>query len=181
MIVMAPKDENELRHMLKTAVECGNPVALRYPRGKGVGAKLDRELKTIKIGKGEILRKGSALAVVAIGSTVYPSLDAAQKLAAQGISVEVINARFVKPLDSALLLKAASSFKKIIIVEENVLQGGFGSAVLEFFAEKGVKGVQVKRLGIPDEFVEHATQAQLRHKYGLDEEGIVRAVKQMIK
>jgi len=181
MIVMAPKDENELRHMLKTAVECGNPVALRYPRGRGVGVKLDQELKTIKIGRGEVLRKGSMLAVVAIGSTVYPSLAAAQKLAAQGISVEVINARFVKPLDSALLLKAALSFKKIIIVEENVLQGGFGSAVLEFFAEKGVKGAQIKRLGIPDEFVEHATQAQLRHKYGLDEEGIVRAVKQMIK
>lgn len=181
MIVMAPKDENELRHMLKTATESGSPAALRYPRGKGVGVGLDQELKPIKIGKGEVLRKGSALAVLAIGATVYPALAAAEKMAAQGVSVEVINARFVKPLDSALLLKTASSFKKMIIVEENVLQGGFGSAVLELFAEKGVKGLQIKRLGIPDEFVEHATQAQLRHKYSLDEDGILRAIKQMTK
>ncbi len=181
LIVMAPKDENELRHMLKTAVSCGSPVSLRYPRGKGVGAKLDKKIKTLKIGKGEVLREGSDLAVIAIGATVYPALAAAEKMAGEKVSVEVINARFVKPIDSALILKIASSFKKIIIVEENILQGGFGSAVLEMLAEKSVSNVKIKRLGIPDEFVEHATQAQLRHKYGIDEEGIIRAIKQMVK
>jgi 1-deoxy-D-xylulose-5-phosphate synthase len=181
LIVMAPKDENELRHMLKTAVSCGSPVSLRYPRGKGVGAKLDKKIKTLKIGKGEVLRKGSDLAVIAVGATVYPALAAAEKMAGEKVSVEVINARFVKPIDSALILNTARSFKKIIIVEENVLQGGFGSAVLEMLAEKSVSNVKIKRLGIPDEFVEHATQAQLRHKYGIDEEGIIRAIKQMVK
>jgi 1-deoxy-D-xylulose-5-phosphate synthase len=181
LIVMAPKDENELRHMLKTAVSCGSPVSLRYPRGKGVGAKLDKKIKTLKIGKGEVLRNGSDLAVIAIGATVYPALAAAEKMAGEKVSVKVINARFVKPIDSALILNTASSFKKMIIVEENVLQGGFGSAVLELLAEKGIKDVKIKRLGIPDEFVEHATQAQLRHKYGIDEEGIIRAIKQMVK
>ncbi len=181
LIVMAPKDENELRHMLKTAVSCGSPVSLRYPRGKGVGAKMDKIIKTLKIGKGEVLRKGSDLAVIAIGATVYPALAAAEKMAGEKVSVEVINARFVKPIDSALILNTARSFKKIIIVEENVLQGGFGSAVLEMLAEKSVSNVKIKRLGIPDEFVEHATQAQLRHKYGIDEEGIIRAIKQMVK
>ncbi len=181
LIVMAPKDENELRHMLKTAVSCGSPVSLRYPRGKGVGAKLDKKIKTLKIGKGEVLRKGSDLAVIAVGATVYPALAAAEKMAGEKVSVEVINARFVKPIDSALILNTARAFKKIIIVEENVLQGGFGSAVLEMLAEKSVSNVKIKRLGIPDEFVEHATQAQLRHKYGIDEEGIIRAIKQMVK
>ena len=181
LIVMAPKDENELRHMLKTAVSCGSPVSLRYPRGKGVGAKLDKKIKTLKIGKGEVLRKGSDLAVIAVGATVYPALAAAEKMAGEKVSVEVINARFVKPIDSALILNTARSFKKIIIVEENVLQGGFGSAVLEMLAEKSVSNAKIKRLGIPDEFVEHATQAQLRHKYGIDEEGIIRAIKQMVK
>lgn len=181
IIVMAPKDENELRHMLKTAVGCGFPVSLRYPRGRGVGAILDSELKTLEIGKGEVLREGSDVAVIAIGSTVYPALAAAQKISKEGINVKVINARFVKPIDSELILNIASSFKKIITIEENVLQGGFGSAVLELLAEQGITTAQVKRLGIPDEFVQHATQAQVRRKYGIDEEGIIRAIRQMLE
>jgi 1-deoxy-D-xylulose-5-phosphate synthase len=180
IIVMAPKDENELQHMLKTAVSCGCPVSLRYPRGKGIGARLDGELKALEIGKGEVLREGSDLSVVAIGSTVYPALAAAEKLCAEGLNIKVINARFIKPIDRDLLLNVAATIKKIITVEENVLQGGFGSAVLELLAEKGISGVQVKRLGIPDEFVDHATQKQLRHKYGIDEEGITLAIKQML-
>ena len=181
LIVMAPKDENELRHMLKTAVSCGSPVSVRYPRGRGIGARMDKELKILPIGKGEVLRRGSDLVVIAIGATVYPAVAAAETVAAEGIEVEVINARFVKPLDKALILKTAASFKKMIIVEENVLQGGFGSAVLEVLAEKNVSDVQVKRLGIADEFVEHATQAQLRHQYGIDEDGIIRVIKEMAK
>ncbi len=180
IIIMAPKDENELRHMLKTAVDCGLPVSLRYPRGRAFGVSIDEELKTLEIGKGEVLREGEDLAVIAIGSTVYPALAAAQRLAAEGINIKVINARFAKPIDSELIANTAAAIKKIITVEENVLQGGFGSAVLELLAEKNITGVRIKRLGIPDEFVEHATQAQLRQKYGIDEEGIYRAVKEML-
>lgn len=180
IIVMAPRDENELQHMLKTAVDCQRPVAVRYPRGKGTGVALDHDLKALKIGKGEVLKEGTDLALLAIGSTVYPALTAAETLAAEGISIKVINARFVKPLDEELLTQAAKEVRKIITVEENVLQGGFGSAVLEMLAEKNVTGIKIKRLGVPDEFVEHATQAELRRKYGLDEEGIVRAIREML-
>ncbi|MGD0278817.1 MAG: 1-deoxy-D-xylulose-5-phosphate synthase [Smithella sp.] len=180
IIVMAPKDENELQHMLKTAIDCGHPVSLRYPRGKGVGAILDDEPKTLEIGKGEVLQNGSDLAVIAIGSAVNPALMAARRLSGEGFNIKVINARFVKPLDRELILKTAASIKKIITVEENMLQGGFGSAVLELLAEEGVTGVWVKRLGISDEFVKHATQVEQRHKYGIDEEGIIRAIKDML-
>jgi 1-deoxy-D-xylulose-5-phosphate synthase len=180
IVVMAPADENELQHMLKTAVECRQPVSLRYPRGKGVGVPLEDDLQSLAIGKGEVLREGSDLAIFAIGSTVHPALAAARRFEAEGVNIKVINSRFVKPLDAELLSQTASQIKKILTVEENVLQGGFGSAVLEMLAEKNINNIQVKRLGIPDEFVEHATQAELREKYGLDEEGIVRAIREMI-
>ncbi|PKN37813.1 MAG: 1-deoxy-D-xylulose-5-phosphate synthase [Deltaproteobacteria bacterium HGW-Deltaproteobacteria-2] len=181
IVVMAPKDENELQHMLKTAVDCGSPVSLRYPRGKGVGVTLDNELKNLEIGKGEVLKDGSDLAIIAIGSTVNPALAAAEKLLVEGFKIKVINARFVRPLDEELILKTATTINKIITLEENMLQGGFGSAVLELLAEKGFTDIVVKRLGIPDEFVEHATQAEQRHKYGLDEEGIILAVRDFLK
>jgi 1-deoxy-D-xylulose-5-phosphate synthase len=180
IIVMAPKDENELQHMLKTAVDCGRPVSLRYPRGKGTGANLDNELKNLEIGKGEVLREGSDLALIAIGSAVNPALAAASWLAAEGLNIKVINARFVKPLDEELILKTAAAINKIITVEENMLPGGFGSAVLELLAEKSIAGVRVKRLGISDEFVNHATQAEQRRKYGIDEEGIIQAIREML-
>ena len=180
IIVMAPKDENELQHMLKTAVDCGQPVSLRYPRGRGVGVVLDEELRKLEIGKGEVLREGSDLAIIAVGSTVHPALSAAGRLAEEGFNVKVINARFVKPLDEKLILKTVATVDKIITVEENILQGGFGSAVLELLAEQGITGVQVKRLGISDEFVKHATQAEQRRKYGIDEEGIIRTIKELL-
>jgi 1-deoxy-D-xylulose-5-phosphate synthase len=179
MIVMAPKDENELRHMLKTAVDCGSPVSLRYPRGKGIGVPLDDELKPPEIGRGEVLLEGTDIAVIAIGAVVHPALNAARKLAAEGLSVEMINARFVKPLDEELILRTAAKTKVIITIEENYLQGGFGSAVLELLAQKDVCDVRIKCLGIPDEFVRHATQAQQRQKYGLDEEGITQSIREM--
>jgi 1-deoxy-D-xylulose-5-phosphate synthase len=179
IIVMAPKDENELQHMLKTAVDCGQPVSLRYPRGKGIGVTLD-ELKNLEIGKGEVLKDGSDLSIIAIGSTVGTALAAAKRLSAEGFNIKVVNARFVKPLDEELILKTAVVTNKIITVEENMLRGGFGSAVLELLAEKGITGVLIKRLGIPDEFVKHATQAEQRRKYGIDEEGIFNAVKEML-
>ena len=181
MVVMAPKDENELQHMLKTAVDCQCPVSIRYPRGKGIGVNLDADPKTLEIGKGEVMREGLDLAIFAIGATVYPALAAAEQLAPEGIGIKVINARFVKPLDAELICQTVKSIKKILTVEENVLPGGFGSSVLELLAEKGLTGVEVKCVGVPpDVFVEHATQAQLRRKYGLDEDGIVRAVRELL-
>jgi 1-deoxy-D-xylulose-5-phosphate synthase len=180
MIVMAPKDENEFQHMLKTAVACGRPVSVRYPRGAGVGAAMDDTLSPLPIGKAELVCEGSDLAIVAIGATVYPALAAADKLRQEGIHVRVINARFVKPLDQILLMETARSLKKIITVEENVLMGGFGSALLELFEKLGVYDVRVRRLGVPDEFVAHATQAEQRSLYGIDEAGIIRAVRSMI-
>ena len=183
IIVMAPKDENELQHMLKTAVECGGPVSIRYPRGRGAGVPIDDLPVSLAIGKGEIVydAENANLAIVAIGSTVYPAIAAAAKLKAEGINARVINARFVKPLDEGLLCDTAKSVKSIITVEENVLMGGFGSAVLELFEEKGIHDVIVKRLGIKDKFVEHASQKELRRMYGIDEEGIMGAARSVME
>jgi 1-deoxy-D-xylulose-5-phosphate synthase len=183
IIVMAPKDENELQHMLKTAVECGGPVSIRYPRGRGAGVPTDDIPVSLAVGKGETVyeAENANLAIVAIGSTVYPAVAAAAKLKAEGINARVINARFVKPLDEVLLCDTAGSIKRIITVEENVLMGGFGSAVLELFEEKGIHDVIIKRLGIKDKFVEHATQKELRSMYGIDEEGIMGAARSVME
>jgi 1-deoxy-D-xylulose-5-phosphate synthase len=182
IVVMAPKDENELQHMLKTAVACGCPVSLRYPRGAGIGVRLDEKPVALPVGEGEILRDppNAAVAVVAIGACVYPALAAADVLQAEGTPIRVINARFVKPLDTALLCQTAETFKQIITVEENTLMGGFGSAVLELFAEQGLTGISVRRLGIPDEFVQHATQKELRSLHRIDAEGIASAVREIL-
>ncbi len=181
LIVMVPKDENEFQHMIKTAMECPGPVAFRYPRGKGVGGGRDVSLQSIDIGKGEVLREGRDILIIAIGTTVYPSLRAAQRLAEVGIQAAVINSRFLKPLDANLLCDWAKKTGKVLTVEENVLQGGFGSAVLELFQERGLLSTQVKRLGIPDIFIEHGPQALLREKYGIDENGIFKGVKKMFE
>jgi 1-deoxy-D-xylulose-5-phosphate synthase len=173
---MAPKDENELRHMLKTALELNGPVALRYPRGAGYGVPLDKEIQSLPIGKGELLRDGADLTIVAIGSTVMPAFKAAEQLAGQGINAGVINARFIKPLDADLILGQARVTGRIITVEENVLQGGFGSAVLELLHDNGMSQVKVKRIGIPDHYIEQGSQAQLRKDVGIDAEGIATAV-----
>ena len=175
LVVMVPKDENELQHMLKTAVNCGQPVSLRYPRGNGWGGNLDLEMKELPIGKAEVLRRGKDMVILAIGATVRSALEAASRLQNQGIEAAVINARFVKPLDEELLCSLAIEGRPLITVEENALQGGFGSAVLELLEEKGLTNIAVKRLGIPDVFVEHGAQDDLRHKYGIDAEGIFQA------
>ena len=181
LIVMVPKDENEFQHMIKTATECSVPIAFRYPRGKGEGVTREASLQSIDIGKAEILREGKDLLIIGIGVTVYPSLRAAEKLREIGIQAAVINARFLKPLDENLLCGWARKTGKVLTVEENVLQGGFGSAVLELFQEQGLLSIQVKRLGIPDIFVEHGPQALLRGKYGIDEVGIFRTAKEMLE
>ena len=180
IVVMAPKDENELQHMIKTAVEHPGPTAVRYPRGTGYGVPMDQEIKTLEIGRGELLRDGSDVAVIAIGNMVYPSMEAARRLAAEGVSVAVVNARFVKPLDEELLLQVARAAGRIVTVEEHALLGGFGSAVLECLDTRGVTGVKSHRIGLPDSYIEHGTQAVLRKKYGLDADGIYQSVRDFL-
>ncbi len=180
MVLMAPKDENELQHMLKTAVEHGGPAALRYPRGDGLGVTLDEELVCLPIGKGEVLREGSDLLLVGIGSTVATSMEAATRLEAAGISAAVINARFVKPLDRELIVSWAKKTQCVITVEENALQGGFGSAVLEAFQEEAFYPKAFTRLGVGDEFVPHGKQDILRGLCGIDADAIESAAHRMI-
>jgi 1-deoxy-D-xylulose-5-phosphate synthase len=166
--------------MIKTAIECPRPVALRYPRGGGVGVKMEDSLKSIEIGKGEALIEGDDVLILAIGSTTHPSLRAAERLEDAGIHAAVINCRFLKPLDGELICHWAKRTGRVLTVEENVVQGGFGSSVLELFQEKGLFSIQVKCLGIPDLFVEHGSQSLLRAKYGIDEDGIVKGAKELM-
>ena len=180
LIVMAPKDENEFQHMIRTAIECPKPVAFRYPRGKGIGVKMDDESHSIEIGKGEILKEGEDVLILAIGSTVYPALHASEQLEKDGVHAAVINTRFLKPLDEELLCLWANRTRRVVTVEENVLQGGFGSAVLELFQERGLFSIKVRRLGIPDLFVENGSQSFLRSKYGIDSNSIVEEVRVML-
>ncbi|MDH4068364.1 MAG: 1-deoxy-D-xylulose-5-phosphate synthase [Dehalococcoidia bacterium] len=174
MIICAPKDANELQDLLYTSVTTKHPMAIRYPRGRGQGAPLARELRQLSIGKAEIIRHGEDIAIMGIGSTVMPCLEAAEHLAVEGVDATVINARFAKPLDRELILDAARQVKKMVIVEENVLSGGFGAAVLELLEKAAASDVKVKRLGIPDEFVAHGKQDLLRSLYHLDAPGIAR-------
>jgi len=176
MVVMAPKDENELQHMIETARHAQSPIAVRYSRDKGYGVPLDRRRKRIEIGRGELLRGGEDIGIVAIGSTVVPSLEAAEDLAKRGIRAAVVNARFVKPLDGDLIRRCGEKTGRLLTVEENVLEGGFGSAVLELLQSRGLHSMEVRRLGIPDVFVEHGTQDELRRIYGIDTQGILNAV-----
>ncbi|HYA88127.1 MAG TPA: 1-deoxy-D-xylulose-5-phosphate synthase [Nitrospirota bacterium] len=181
MVVMAPKDENELQHMVKTAVEHAGPTAVRYPRGIGCGVPMDQELRTLPIGKAELIKDGDEAVIVAIGNMVCPSIEAAKKLADEGIAVAVVNARFVKPLDAETIISFAKRTGRLITVEEHVLQGGFGSAVLECLDTNGVSGIKTHRIGLPDSYIEHGAQAVLRKKYGLDAEGIYESVKEFIE
>ncbi len=179
LIVSAPKDENELQHLLFTATKSKHPMAVRYPRNAGLGVEMDTEFHTIPVGTGEILRSGNDVAIVAIGATVAPSLEAAEILASSGIESTVVNARFAKPLDRELLADLAGRIKKVVTVEENIISGGFGSAVGNFLQESGFNDIRVKHLGLPDEFVEQGSQAVLRSKYGLDAAGIAGQVRSL--
>ena len=172
LIVASPKDENELQHLLYTAVKSGRPMAVRYPRSAGLGVPLDTILQEIPIGKGEILRYGNDVAILALGASVNHAYEAAKLLSLKGIECTVINARFAKPLDETLIINLAQRFKNMVTVEENVLGGGFGSSVIRLLQASCITGVSVKNLGIADEFVEHGAQAILRSKYGLDAQGI---------
>jgi 1-deoxy-D-xylulose-5-phosphate synthase len=179
LVVAAPKDENELQHLLYTAIKLGRPMAVRYPRSPGLGVSLDTELHEIPVGKSEVLRYGEDMAILALGASVAPSLEAAAELSTQGINATVVNVRFAKPLDATLINDLASRVKRIVTVEENVLTGGFGSSVARLLQESAHGNVAVKNIGIPDEFIEHGTQAILRSKYNLDAKGITRKVKEL--
>ncbi len=182
MVIMAPKDENELRDMLFTAVRYNRgPIALRYPRGSGIGVPLQEGFREIPIGKGEVLRKGEHVAIIAIGSMVYPSLKAAEALAREGISASVVNARFVKPLDEELLEQVVLQHSSIVTVEENVISGGFGSGIVEWLHARGHDSVKVRIHGIPDKFVEQGTIPELHHLLSLDAEGIAAVVKEFLR
>ena len=181
MVVMAPKDEDELQDMLWTAVAYEEgPISVRYPRGTAVGVPRKSEPEILPIGRAEVLRRGRDVAIVAIGSMVYPALDAADLLEQEGLSVEVVNARFVKPLDEELLLDLARRFKTIVTVEENALQGGFGSAVAEFYLDRGLTGLRLVRLGVPDEFVEQGERKLLLDKLGLSGRGIAEKAREAL-
>jgi 1-deoxy-D-xylulose-5-phosphate synthase len=181
LMLMAPKDEAELQRMLATAMVHDGPVAIRYLRGVGIGAELADEPEPLPIGQGELLRDGSDALIVAIGSRVLPSLQAALELESEtGLKVAVYNARFVKPLPGEDLKALAGRFDRILTVEENALQGGFGSAVVEFLSDSGaLTGQTLTRLGIPDHFVEHGPQAALRAMVGINKEGIKAAVRRL--
>jgi len=180
MVVMAPKDENELRHMLKTAIEHPGPAAVRYPRGNGFGLPLDAEMKTIPIGEAELLRDGDQVAVLALGTLAHVALEAAHALHAEGISAAVVNARFAKPLDAKRIVALAQRCRAVVTVEEAACAGGFGSAVLEALAQAGV-AVPVHCLAIPDRIVEHGDPAAIRAALGLDADGIARAARLLLK
>ena len=182
IIVMAPKDEGEMRDMMLTMLEHHGPAAMRYPRGNGVGVDIEREPQVLEIGKGEILRDGGEIAIVAYGAMVHPSLQAAENLAKDGIETTVVNARFVKPLDAQLLLALARTKRLLVTVEEAYLAGGFGSAVLELLEENGLQDkVRVARMGIPDRLVTHGDPKLLLAKYGLDADGIYTRVRESIE
>ena len=177
LVIMAPKDEAELRNMLYTATEYKEgPVALRYPRGSAIGVKLSESFEKIPTGKGERLTMGNDAAFLAVGSMVQFALKAADELAKEGIHIEVINMRFIKPLDEQLLDEVVQGNKKIITLEENSIVGGFGSGVTEYLSQKNFKN-DILRIGLPDEFVEHGTQAELYKLLGIDVAGIIKKTK----
>jgi 1-deoxy-D-xylulose-5-phosphate synthase len=174
MVVMAPKDENELRHMLYTAVELGAPAALRYPRGNGLGVPLE-DFRRLDIGKSEILREGGDLAILALGSMVYPCLEAANRLESAGLSATVINARFMKPLDHELISVLAAEKPFLVTAEEGTSSGGFGSEVAALLQDRRIPA-SLLRIAVPDRIIPHGAPDLLHAKYGLDVDGIVERI-----
>src|SRR6266571_1139641 len=177
MVVMAPKDENELQHMVKTCLSHEGPASVRYSRGSAWGVPLDAEPKALPIGRAELLREGYDVALVAIGITVLPALEAAERLADEGISAAVVNARFVKPLDHALIAQVARQVKCLVTVEEGCRMGGFGSAVLEALSDQGIVHMPTRVLGLPDKYIEQGPQDLLRVQYGLTADGMYEEAK----
>jgi len=173
IVLMAPKDEAEMRDMMLTAIEYPGPAALRYPRGNGIGADISRPPQKIEIGKAEVLREGTDVAILTYGSMVQPAIEAADKLAASGVFPTLVNARFVKPLDAELITRLAGTHRLIVTAEDAYLAGGFGSAVLELLEQEGIGDkVVVSRIGVADEIVQHGDPKILLAQYGLNADGI---------
>lgn len=179
LTLMAPKDEAEFKDMIFTALHHNGPVAIRYPKREGMGTRFDTPHQLLPIGRGEIVRSGEKVALIAIGSMVRTALEAAKLLENYGIQCTVVNARFVKPLDEALLYKLANTHQHLITIEENTVAGGFGSAILEYLNRQNLPDLSVKTLGIPDAFIPHGSNDQLLHNCGLDVEGIVEVVRDL--
>lgn len=180
MTILAPKDENELQHMLYTAVEVfDGPIAIRYPRGGGVGVQLDSNFKALPIGEFEIIRPGSDVAIIAVGSMVKIAEDVADRLAEYSVYPTIINARTIKPLDEELLIQLADQKYKIITLEEGTVKGGFGSSVLEFYSNCGKSDTNVTMLGIPDQFIEQGSMGELRNLVGLSTDSVMNQVKKL--
>jgi len=174
MTIMMPKDENEGQHMVKTAIDYdGGPIALRYPRGNGIGVPLDEELVALPIGSWEVLREGKDASILTFGTTIPMAMQAADMLAQQGVEIEVVNARFIKPMDEDMLHRILSSHKPILTIEEAVLNGGFGSGVLEFAHDHGYLNALIDRMGIPDQYIEHGNVDQLLEEIHMTAEDTV--------
>lgn len=181
MVIMMPKDENEGQHMVKTAIEYNDgPIALRYPRGNGLGVEMDADLMTLPIGSWEVLEEGKDAVILTFGTTIPMALHAAEQLREQGIQAEVVNARFIKPMDNAMLHKIFGRNVPIVTIEEAVLQGGFGSGVLEFAEENDYRSAVIDRLGIPDQFIEHGDVAELMDEIHLNSDEVVKVIKKRV-
>lgn len=180
MTVMAPANEDELADLLCTAVTLPGPCAIRYPRSEGLGVAVKKEPSPLPVGKGVMVMEGDDLLIIAAGSMVAPSVEAASMLASEGISAGVMNPRFLKPLDRDLIVEKASTTGKVLTVEEGILTGGFGSAVLELLSDEGLGNIKTGRMGIPDKFVEHGTRSELLADFGLTAEGIAARARAML-
>ncbi len=180
MVVMAPKDENELQHMMKTCLQYEGPASVRYPRGVSLGVKMDAEPKALPVGQGEVLKEGADVALIAIGVTVWEAFKAAERLEQEGLSTAVVNGRFVKPLDVGLIEDVAKKVRYVVTVEEGARMGGFGSAVLEALSDLGLTHLRTKVLGLPDWYIEQGPQDLLRERYGLTADGIYESVKALV-
>lgn len=177
IVLMMPKDENEGQHMVYTAIQYDDgPIAMRFPRGNGLGVPMDEQLKKIPIGTWEVLREGIDVAILTFGTTIPMALQAAERLANEGVSVQVVNARFIKPLDEAMLHTLLQQNMPLLTIEEAVLQGGFGSAVIEFAHDHGYHGAIIDRMGIPDRFIEHGGVSQLLEEIGLTTEHVMKRI-----
>jgi 1-deoxy-D-xylulose-5-phosphate synthase len=182
MVLMMPKDENEGQHMVYTAIKYDDgPIAMRYPRGNGLGVPMDEELKEIPIGTWEVLREGEDAAILTFGTTIPMAMEAAEILSRQGVSVKVVNTRFIKPLDEELLVGILKENMPILTIEEAVLQGGFGSFVLETSHDLGYQHVEIDRMGIPDQFIEHGSVDKLLEEIGMTTEDVVLRIQKLAR
>lgn len=182
MVIMAPKDEQELRDMLFTAIEYKKgPIALRYPRNNTIGIELRKDFKKLDIGKAEVIRKGSDIALLAVGNMVGNALTAAQLLSKEGIEAEVVNMRFVKPVDEDLIAELAKRINVFVTLEDNVVEGGFGSGVMEALSKMNISNVSLKIHGLPSEFIEQGTINELHKMLKMDDAGICEVAKEFLK